>query len=189
MSFASSCAITLPHPLSETILKLGDVRANEPVARLSPVLTGYEQRTLDVVWITDDDLEVGMDQRRELCDLEVALEGEEEGGEGREGQRKVDRIEFYIKNTINVPMFTHIVELGGHGFYDKKTQTAVYTSKSSSSPLIGTRWIRRIKTASDESTLVEEEVTGTCPYMLRWIVQRETIKSQKHHMEGYPSLF
>lgn len=100
MSFASSCAITLPHPLSETILKLGDVRANEPVARLSPVLTGYEQRTLDVVWITDDDLEVGMDQRRELCDLEVALEGEEEGGEGREGQRKVDRIEFYIKNTI-----------------------------------------------------------------------------------------
>lgn len=243
MSFSSSCAITLPYSLQEAIPKLGTVHGAEAVARLSPVLTAYEVRELDKVWINDDDLLAGMDSRRELADLEVVLEGEEEGGEGREGHRKVERIAFYIKNEIAVPMFTHIVELTGHGFYDEKvsslilgdrrsrraeeadgwyengkanvelelthsssfysfppscahrilptpqTQTAVYTSKSFSSPQIGTRWIRKLKAATDSTTLVEEEVTGTCPWALKWVVQRETVKSQKHHMEGYPTLF
>jgi len=120
MSFSSSRTITLPYSLHRTIPKLGIVGSgSESVARLSPVLTAYEIRNLDMVWINDEDLLAGMD-RRELADLEVVEEGEEEGGEGREGHRKVERIAFYIKNTIQVPMFTHIVELTGHGFYDEK---------------------------------------------------------------------
>jgi hypothetical protein len=125
MSFSSSHSVTIPHPLALTLTHLASPSTNEAVARLSPILTVYEDLGIERVWITDDDLSPEMEGRRDLGSLELAPEGSEIGQERAGGhERVVERLRYRIVNEVVIPLYTHRVDTPGLRVFDPKVRAA-----------------------------------------------------------------
>lgn len=62
--------------------------------------------------------------RKTLGELELVVDGErgeERGGEGEE-RRVVERVSFFIRNEIPVPLYTHVVDIEGHRVWDPRVR-------------------------------------------------------------------
>jgi len=183
-NFHHEYSIVLDHPISEVYPILAHGAKMEHVVRLSSLCVNFELLYADVV-VPPDSAPLAISRvRTEPAFISSTGEGE--------GEKGLPRQYFRLNETIPLAFgLTHKkVAIVGAQTWDEDAKVALYESVTDQGIVVWKlRAFKEIEEDGRKKTRVVETIKGSCPVWLKLIVQKETAKSNKVHMQKYRTLF
>ncbi|ESK93974.1 hypothetical protein Moror_12931 [Moniliophthora roreri MCA 2997] len=182
-NFHHDYSVVLSHPISKVFPILATSEGHEHVCRLSKLCSGFELLQKDKITIS---------QSTSLSKIHVRtlpFSSAEEQVPDSAPTRKLPRQAFTMQETIPVlfGMIHTDVHLTGTLTWDEQNTCALYETISDGGIQV---WkLRQLEAVEGNKTKVTERLEGSCPKLLRFIVQKEASKSHANHMESYHTLF
>jgi len=162
-NFQHEYSIVLDHPISEVYPILAHGAKMEHVVRLSSLCVNFELLYADVV-VPPDSAPLAISRVR----TEPA----------------------FISSTLAFGLTHKKVAIVGAQTWDEDAKVALYESVTDQGIVVWKlRAFKEIEEDGRKKTRVVETIKGSCPVWLKLIVQKETAKSNKVHMQKYRTLF
>ncbi|KDR76105.1 hypothetical protein GALMADRAFT_225797 [Galerina marginata CBS 339.88] len=212
-NFFSDYSVVLSVPLKDVYTTLGTTAGHERVCKLSKLCSGFELLEKDAVELPTPRYPEG----NKLKDVGVrtAVPTDENGAAGQSnGAPRITRQHFTMEETVPLlfGMFKSRVLLKGTLSWDESVLSSISTPSPQTEPSSanaendielhalyetmsdGGIIVWKLRTFTPEAgdptkTRVTERIEGWAPMLLRPIVQSETLKGHRAHMEQYHTLF
>ncbi|KAJ7275073.1 hypothetical protein C8J57DRAFT_1313560 [Mycena rebaudengoi] len=196
-NFSATYSVVLAQPIDAVFAMLATRSAgHERVCRLSSLCTAFELLEKDVVALSGAESSLSeVHLRTAPASASTPVDTDANAGEAGTGPvdgtagKLLPRQHFRMTETvITLGVIKTAVHLEGTLTWDAAGKEALYETYTKAQGI--SVWkLRVFEEVEENKTRVSETIQGRCPALLKFIVQSETSKSHKAHMEMYHTLF